>query len=47
MKEYDDISIYSMHTAAVGLLSKVELSGFSQCITLNANTWGLEDENEV
>ena len=32
IKEYDDVSIYGMYTAAVGVLSKVELSGF-------INTW--------
>ena len=39
MKKYDDISIYSMHTAAVGVLSKIEQSGCIRFITLDSNTW--------
>ena len=38
VKKYDDISIYSMHTAAVGVLSKVELSGFIRCIRMGSKT---------
>ena len=52
MKEYDDISIYSMHNAAVGVLSKtvqsIHQDGLQHMgLSIEDGLLVLEEENEV